>query len=384
MGFLNSTSIFRGFTGGRGAGKSFVGAYDLLRRAIPGRLYMVVAPTYPMLNDSSFRSFKTHAETLGIPYTMNRSRFSAMLPNKAEILFRSADNPDRLRGPNLSGCWLDEASYIDHEAYKIAIACLREGGQQGWMTATFTPRGRQHWTYLSFGLENPNTQLFRATTGQNIFLPDTFEGVIRQNYTSMMAAQELEGQFVDMHAGVFKRSWFGIVNTVPKECRRVRYWDKAATEEGGAYTAGVMLAKTPDKQYFVEHIVRAQLSALNRNNLIHQTTLADQQKYGVVEIVVEQEPGSGGKESADFTIRQLEGFRVYVDRPSGSKVDRAQPMAAQAEAGNLKILNASWNEEYLDELSSFPSGRFLDQVDASTGAFNRLALIHKRTFAAWT
>jgi predicted phage terminase large subunit-like protein len=384
MEFLKSNSLFRGFTGGRGAGKSFVGAYDILRRAQPGRLYMIVAPTYPMLNDSSLRSFTAHAETLGLTYSMNRSRFVATLPNRAEILFRSADNPNKLRGPNLSGVWMDEASYIEKEAYEIAIACLREAGEQGWLTATFTPKGRQHWTYQVFGMKADNTSLFRSATRDNVFLPDTFENVIRGQYTTMMAAQELEGEFIEFNAGVFARHWFGIVDAAPAKARRVRYWDKAGTDNGGAYTCGVLMSNTDDGEYFVEHVIRGQLSAHKRNNLILQTSIADREKYGDVEIVVEQEPGSGGKESAEFTIKQLAGFKIFVDRPSGDKVTRAQPYAAQAEAGNVKLLQSAWNGDYLDELSAFPGGEYLDQVDASSGAFNRLALIRKRVFQVWT
>ncbi len=35
--FLKSKAFIRGFVGGRGAGKSFVGAYDLIKRAKKGR-----------------------------------------------------------------------------------------------------------------------------------------------------------------------------------------------------------------------------------------------------------------------------------------------------------------------------------------------------------
>jgi predicted phage terminase large subunit-like protein len=217
-----------------------------------------------------------------------------------------------------------------------------------------------------------------------VFLPDTFENVIRGQYTTMMAAQELEGEFIEFNAGVFARHWFGIVDAAPAKARRVRYWDKAGTDNGGAYTCGVLMSNTDDGEYFVEHVIRGQLSAHKRNNLILQTSIADREKYGDVEIVVEQEPGSGGKESAEFTIKQLAGFKIFVDRPSGDKVTRAQPYAAQAEAGNVKLLQSAWNGDYLDELSAFPGGEYLDQVDASSGAFNRLALIRKRVFQVWT
>jgi hypothetical protein len=48
--------------------------------------------------------------------------------------------------------------------------------------------------------------------------------------------------------------------------------------------------------------------------------------------------------------------------------------SAQAEAGNVRIVNGKWNTEFLEELTSFPEYKHDDQVDAATGAFNKLAL----------
>jgi predicted phage terminase large subunit-like protein len=55
-------------------------------------------------------------------------------------------------------------------------------------------------------------------------------------------------------------------------------------------------------------------------------------------------------------------------------VTRAGPFRAQAEARNVKLVRGSWNATYLAELCSFPTGQHDDQVDASSAAFNELAL----------
>src|ERR1700733_6988669 len=91
--FIHSPAVYRGFVGGRGAGKSFIGSYDLIRRAKPGRLYMVVAPTYGVLKDASYRSFIEHAKMLRVIKRINNGDLRALLGNGAEVLFRSADNP---------------------------------------------------------------------------------------------------------------------------------------------------------------------------------------------------------------------------------------------------------------------------------------------------
>jgi predicted phage terminase large subunit-like protein len=157
--------------------------------------------------------------------------------------------------------------------------------------------------------------------------------------------------------------------------RSVRYWDKAGTEDGGAFTAGVLMHMMQDKTFVIEHVVRGQWSALEREERIKFWAQNDRKNIkGGYEVVVEQEPGSGGKESAENTIRNLAGYKVFADKVTGSKEVRAEPFAAQVQGGNVKLHAGSWHLSLLNEMESFPSGKYRDQVDACSGAFNRLVL----------
>jgi predicted phage terminase large subunit-like protein len=64
---------------------------------------------------------------------------------------------------------------------------------------------------------------------------------------------------------------------------------------------------------------------------------------------------------------------VYADPVKGDKIERAEPFAAQWQAGNVKLVSGSWNRAYLEELRSFPNGKNDDQVDGSSGGYNKLA-----------
>lgn len=173
---------------------------------------------------------------------------------------------------------------------------------------------------------------------------------------------------------MIRRAWLSnFVDVAPRAARRVRYWDKAGTAGGGAYTAGVLLALDEEGIVYVEDVVRGQWSAGERERVIRQTAELDAQRYGHVVIWVEQEPGSGGLESVQATIRNLAGFPVYADRPTGDKDARLEPFAAQAEAGNVRLLRGAWNAAYVEELAAVPNGACRDQADATAGAFNRLA-----------
>jgi len=199
-------------------------------------------------------------------------------------------------------------------------------------------------------------------------------GEIRRDVGSYVWYAEYQGSPRAPAGNRFKRSWFEIVRAAPAAFEKlVRYWDKAGTEGGGKYTAGVLLGRFSGR-YTVLDVVRGQWSSGERESTIRQTAELDQQRWGDVEIWLEQEPGSGGKESAENTIRNLSGFNVHAETVSGSKEVRAEPFAAQAEAGNVQVLAGPWNGAYVEELTAFPNGLYTDQVDGSSGAFNKLAL----------
>ena len=68
----------------------------------------------------------------------------------------------------------------------------------------------------------------------------------------------------------------------------------------------------------------------------------------------------------------LAGYRAYAEPQTGDKATRAEPIAAQAEAGNVKLVRGDWNEAFLGEAVTFPNGAFKDQIDALATAFARL------------
>ena len=171
--------------------------------------------------------------------------------------------------------------------------------------------------------------------------------------------------------------WFERVEAVPADCSYVRYWDIAGAKPGkGDWTVGCLMARTPgpeaEARFYVVEILRFQRSPLERNRAIQNAAADDKQKYGKVPIWVERGIGLG-KEATDSILRMLAGYVVHDDGVTKDKATRAEPMAAQAEAGNIKVLRGPWNAALLEEMLPFPFGTNDDQVDAVAGAFNKLA-----------
>lgn len=176
----------------------------------------------------------------------------------------------------------------------------------------------------------------------------------------------------------FKRTQLGsILQTVPADVERwVRAWDLAATseDEGGdpAYTAGVLMGKRKDGRYVVANVINLRLTAADVRATIKHTAQQDKALYKRVRTRLPQDPGQAGKEQAQSYIKLLAGFDVCAKPESGSKESRAEPVAAQWQAGNFDIVAGDWNEAYLSQLESFPMSKFKDMVDATSSAFSEL------------
>ena len=187
----------------------------------------------------------------------------------------------------------------------------------------------------------------------------------------------------------FKREWFRIVDQAPANMDTAWYWDKAGTAEDegeGAYTAGVKVGGPDvDGLYYVIDVKRGRWSALQRERVIRQTAELEATlewnddhtaftiRHPGPPIHYEQEPGSGGKESAESTLRSLAGFQAYADRVTGDKDVRLEPFAVQMEAGNVRLVRGPWNGQFIEELCAVPFGKYRDMADATAGGFNKLA-----------
>lgn len=266
---------------------------------------------------------------------------------------------EKLSPTVISGQRLDKDDLIGHVKKKGGYVCLT-------LSEEFNPESRCQTPIWSDPRSKPGEWLRPERFG-----PDEKKDAIgRMGSRGYITQHGQRPQ--DAEGSLFKKSWFQVIETGPAFAVRVRYWDKAHTKDAGCYTAGVLLSRDEKGIWTVEDVVREQESALLREQLILNTTKLDATTYGFVITVVEQEP-AGGVESALRTVAMLAGYACHVDPARGSKESRAEALAAQAEVGNVRVLNRKWTAEYLNEIGSFPDSEYADQVDATAGAFNWIA-----------
>lgn len=212
--------------------------------------------------------------------------------------------------------------------------------------------------------------------GEPLFPEHKSEGFLLQR-KSLMTESSWESLYQQapfvQSGGMFPIERFEIVEHKPLPSdivKSVRYWDKAGTKGGdGAETAGVLMDRLRDGSYLVEHVAHGRWALFEREREIKRWANLD--GFGV-RTWVEQEPGSGGKDSATFTIANLAGHVAAADRVTGDKVTRAEPYASQVQIGNIKLLRGDWNKAFLEQHEQFPNGKLKDIVDASGGAFSKV------------
>lgn len=312
-------------------------------------------------------------------------------PSGAKLAFGYLDTETdkyRYQSAEFQFIGFDELTQFTEDQYRYLFSRLRRLKTSHVplrMRSASNPGGIGHdWVKQRFmveGLEY-NRVFVPAKLVDNPFIDQVSYIKSLSNLDPITRQQYLEGDWNARHGGsIFKREKFEVITQAPAELeRKVRYWDKAATKpKAGSdpdYTVGVKLG-LKDGVYYVLDVVRFRGAPGEVENRIRQTAMVDTVN---IPVYLEQEPGSSGVDSIDHYARVvLVGFNFHGVKTTGSKAERAAPLSSAASAGsegtygNVKLVQAPWNTEFLDEVEAFPMGKHDDQVDALSGAFLALA-----------
>lgn len=205
---------------------------------------------------------------------------------------------------------------------------------------------------------------------------------------SYATAGQLQQRPVPREGGMFKLAWFDghYVSEIPARTQWVRWWDLAAsTDKSAAYTAGVLLGRTPQGRYLIGGVNRFQEEYHTRDTKIREQCQLDKNRFGnTVKFYIPKDPGAGGKMQWKALVAFLDGYDVRAVAEAGDKEERAGPFSAACEGGNVDILGTAtdpWVKAFLDELTIFPGGKWKDQVDAAVNAYGRFISEPKPKFS---
>jgi predicted phage terminase large subunit-like protein len=170
------------------------------------------------------------------------------------------------------------------------------------------------------------------------------------------------------------------VNELADDFKWARIWDLAATEDGGDYTCGTLVGYSPStSKCVIGNIIRRQQSPGMVESSVREIAVADGED---VRIGIEQEPGSSGKSLVNhYQTNVLPEFQVDPVPATKSKLIRAQPFLAAAEAGKVYLLNEeladytdqedmlTWHKIFTKEFEQFPVGDQDDQIDTAAAGY---------------
>lgn len=202
MDFLTSQEEEVGLISGIGFGKTTVGSLFAITETanypkVPG---IIVATSYSQLTSATLNNLQQWCEKLGIHYKYNSSTKIVTI-NKTNHFVRSAENFDTSRGIEGGWLWVDEAAYVGSQALDMFLGRVRFNGGSLKKRYTTSPNGFNnfyHRMHPDGDNWDPSRKIIRARTEDNHFLPKSYVESLRRSYSSKMASQELDADFISM------------------------------------------------------------------------------------------------------------------------------------------------------------------------------------------
>jgi phage terminase large subunit-like protein len=328
---------------GRGWGKTRTGAEWLAYQAVNNdrTRWAVVAPTFSDARDTCVEGESGLQSVLNryrMIHRWNRSLGELDLRNGSKIKLFSAEEPERLRGPQHHGAWCDElAAWRYDDAWTQLQFGLRLG-EAPQTVVTTTPKPRKLLRGL---LDRDTTETTTGSTFENAdnLSPAALEELRALYDGTRTGRQELYGELLDDVEGALW-TWkmiddYRVTHTPDDVVRRYVAVDPAVTftresDETGIITAAV----TGNGHIYVERdsTTRDTVDGWARSVCIeYERAQADA-------VIVESNQGGDMNESIIKSVDPTVNVRL-VNATRGKRL-RAEPVAALAEQGKIHHVGA--------------------------------------------
>lgn len=361
---------------GRGFGKTRTGAEwlrDQVQNRGRGRLALV-APTAADARDVMVEG-ESGILAISPPWfrpVYEPSKRRLTWPNGAIATTYSADEPDRLRGPQHDGAWADElAAWKYPDAWDMLMFGLRLGTDPR-VVATTTPKPVRLIREL---LASETTAVSRGSTYENAanLAPAFLQQIVTKYKGTRLGRQELDGEVLDDVPGaLWTRKALDDLRrpAAPELVRVVVAIDPAVTSGEDSDETGIVVAgRGVDGHGYVLRDLSCRMSPdgwARRAVVAFQDHRADR-------IVAEVNNGGDLVEQVVRTVDRSVPYKA-VHASRGKRV-RAEPIAALYEQG--KVHHVGGLPDLEDQMCSFlPEGgdKSPDRVDALVWALTELLL----------
>lgn len=364
-------SRFNVIVAGRRFGKTRLGAFKIFISSIQREgVYWWVSPTTNVGNSAWRVVRKLCISTFGVGIVkINETTRTINLPNGSIIEFKSADNPDSLRGEGLRGVVLDECAQIKEGVWSESLrASLSD--KKGWAIFIGTPKG-QNWFWKIFKKAEKGEfgwKAFTFTTYDNPLVDPHEIDEARKDLSERVFNQEYMAEFLSDTGLVFKREWFKERLDEPEYIARFFSWDTASSiGDASAYTCGIVGELMPDYRLFIREVFREKLEFPQLQYRIEEVhNKYSSETRGI--IIENKSSGISVIQSLRQTLNPEIANLLVAFNPKGSKEERASQASKWCEKGCIVLPIYSdkykWLYNFEDELLTFPNSEFKDQTDA--------------------
>lgn len=362
---------------GRRFGKGILGISAAFRMASRGKKCRWIAPSY---SSDSYHAGWNFAKELaaqipGSAVHLQRKEISFdAFDNGGWLQFRTAEEPDALRGEGIDFCIFDEAAHITEleSLWEQSVRpSLMDRAGDAWFIST--PAGFNYFNGLF--LRNRTDQdwaSFQFSTGANPHIDPAEIAVMRASLPELVARQEIDAEFVQLAGALFSRQNINVIETEPHGISWVRSWDLAFTEKTTSdWTAGVKMGMAADGTIIITDVVSGQMEWPDAVRTIANTARLDGRAVRQGIECVSAQVGVLQTLLRDPLLLAYTFTPIEVHR---DKLTRALPLVARSEQGKFAIVRGSWNQKFIDELCAFPEGLHDDMVDACSGGMTLLSL----------
>jgi predicted phage terminase large subunit-like protein len=363
---------------GRGFGKTRTGA-EYVRAMVGMRKARRIALVAPTAADARGVMVEGESGLLSIGPPEDRpdyepSKHLLSWPNGAIATTYSADEPDRLRGPQHDLAWCDElAAWRYPQAWDILLLGLRLGADPRAVVTT-TPRPTR---FIRDLLADPKVAVTHGRTTENKknLAPAFLDQIVRRYEGTRLGRQELDAEILEDVPGAL---WsHGVIDAAradaaPELTRMVVAVDPAVSSDEHADETGIVVA---GKDANGHGYVLADLSGRYTPTEWARAAIAAYRAHQADRIVAEV---NNGGEMVEATLRIVDpGVPFTAVHAARGKVARAEPVAALYEQGRVHHLGAFPALE--DQMCGFAhdfdraaAGYSPDRVDALVWALSEL------------
>lgn len=367
------------YLAGRGAGKTRTAAEWLAWQAIrmQGSRWAIVAPTFADARDTCVEG---ESGVLGVlqRYGMlreknpwNRSIGELHLRNGSQIKLFSGDQPERFRGPQHHGAWVDElgAFRYGREAWEQLQFGLRLG-QRPQVVVTTTPRPKPLLKEL-VARRDGSVVVSRGSTFDNRanLAPSALAELLARYDGTRLGRQELFGELLeDVEGALWTMEMLDSprVRQVPDGLVRVVVAVDPSVTDTGDETGIVVAGRDRDGHGFL----LADCSMSGKPDEWARAVVAAFDKWDADAVVVEVNQGGQMVSQVLRTVRP--GLPIKEVRASKGKRTRAEPISALYEQGKVHHVGVFpvLEEQLLSWTQDDPNSP--DRLDAMVWAFTEL------------